>query len=148
MLKVLRAFFPALLVGYVFASVSATQVTLSRLPAMGVELELNQRLAATWHDLLGLTSSYLVLLLVAFALAFPIAARLARWFPGARSALFVLAGFTAVLCLHLIMEAALGVNGIAAVRTPLGLLSQCVAGALAGGCYVLLAKHNGDSAAA
>jgi hypothetical protein len=60
--------------------------------------------------------------------------------PGQRALLFALAGFVAVVALHLIMKAVLGVSGIAVTRTVAGLIGQGVAGAIGGYCYHVLSR--------
>ncbi|MFT4768325.1 MAG: hypothetical protein ACI8RN_001460 [Glaciecola sp.] len=128
MLRAVMAFFPAVLGAYIVGSVFATQTILAELQAMAMPVTLRDRLHASWHDLLGLTTSYLPLILIAFLVAMPIAAGLSRYLPRARVFLYGLAGAIAILALHLIMKAVLGLNGIAAVREPLGLALQCLAG--------------------
>lgn len=135
MLPVLKAFFPAVLLSYVIASVVSTQLILANLEGMGVEVSSTVRLDATFHDLLGLTSSYLVLILVAFLVGFPVAARLTKMMPSHRALLYALAGFVALVALHLIMKAVLGLSGVAATRTTIGLLAQGFAGAAGGYLY-------------
>lgn len=140
MLRVLKAFFPAVLLTYVLASILSTQFTLGNLEGMGVDVSGAVRLSTTFHDLVGLTSSYLVLILVAFVLGLPVAAGLTKFMPSHRLVLFVLAGFVAIVALHLIMKAALGLSGIAATRTMAGLLAQGVAGAAGGFLYFRLSR--------
>jgi len=89
---------------------------------------------------MGMASSYLLLLLVAFVFGLPVAAGLTRLLPGQRALLFALAGFVAVVALHLIMKAVLGVSGIAVTRTAAGLIGQGAAGAVGGYCYHLLTR--------
>lgn len=137
MRRVLIAFFPAVLIAYGLASVMATQVILAELTGMGMPITLDDRFRASLHDLAGLLSSYLPLLLIAFTLAFPVAALLARWRPDWRFLLFPLAGAVAVAALHLILKAVLGLNGIAAVRELPGLLSQVLAGGVGGYLFYL-----------
>lgn len=140
MLRVLKAFFPAVLLTYVLASILSTQVILGNLQGMGVDVSGAVRLSTTFHDLLGLASSYLLLILVAFVLGLPVAAGLTKLMPSHRLALFVLAGFVAIVALHLIMKAALGLTGIAATRTMAGLLTQGMAGAAGGFLYFRLSR--------
>lgn len=128
MLRAVMAFFPAVLGAYIVGSVFATQTILAELQAMAMPVTLRDRLYATWHDLLGLTTSYLPLMLIAFLIAMPVAVGLSRYLPRARLFLYGLAGAAAILVLHLIMKAVLGLNGIAAVREPAGLALQCLAG--------------------
>jgi len=143
MLRALRAFFPALLFTYLVASLLATQSVMQRLRELGVEISLQTQLQASWHDLLGMASSYLLLLLVTFAIALPVAAGLVRLFRAHRTVLFVLAGFTGVLALHLTLSAVLSITPIAAARTWPGLLGQCLAGAAGAWLYVRLSSGTG-----
>ena len=139
--RVLKAFFPAVLLTYVLASVFSTQLILGNLQSMGAEVGAMVRISTTFHDLVGLSSSYLVLILVAFAIGLPVAAGLTKLMPSHRLVLFVLAGFVAIVSLHLIMKAALGLSGIAATRTLVGLLAQGVAGAIGAYLYVHLSRQ-------
>ena len=134
----LLALVPAVAVAYALASVLATQVILARIEGMGLPITLRDRLQATGHDLLGLLPTYAPLLLVAFLLAMPVAAWLSRRLRNQGSPLFVLAGFAAVLVLHLLLKQVLGLNGVAAVRDLHGLLSQAVAGAFGGYLFFVL----------
>jgi hypothetical protein len=140
MARVLKAFFPAVLLAYVLASILFTQTILAAVQGMGLEVSVSMRLATTVHDLIGLSSSYLLLILVAFILALPVAGGLTRLLPTQRAVLFTLAGFVAIVALHLIMKALLGLSGIAATRTVPGLLAQGLAGAVGGYCYHLLSR--------
>ena len=140
MQRVLKAFFPAVILAFVLASVLFTQFNLAALQAMGQEVSTGVRIATTFDDLIGMASSYLLLILVAFILGLPVAAGLNRLAPGHRALLFTLAGFAAVIALHLIMKAALGITAIAVTRTLPGLLAQGLAGAVGGYCYHRLSR--------
>jgi hypothetical protein len=140
MQRVLKAFFPAVILAFVLASVLFTQFNLANLQAMGQEVSMGVRIATTFDDLIGMASSYLLLILVAFLLGLPVAAGLNRLAPGHRALLFTLAGFTAIIALHLIMKAALGISAIAVTRTLPGLLGQGLAGAAGGYCYHHLSR--------
>jgi len=107
---------------------------------MGLEVSTGVRLDTTFKDIIGLAASYLTLILVSFTLALPVAAGLTRVLPGQRALLFSLAGFVAIVALHLIMKAVLGLSGIAPTRTLIGLLSQGLAGAVGGYCYHALSR--------
>ena len=138
MVNTLKAFFPAVIFAYVLASGLATQFNLAAIAALGMEVPLADRAWATFHDMVGMSSSYLILLLIAYTLSLPVAGWLSRKLSASRFLIFALAGFVALVALHLLMKAALGVSGIAATRTVLGLLSQGLAGALGGLAYVWL----------
>lgn len=91
-------------------------------------ITLRDRLDATGHDLLGLATSYLPLLFLAYLLALPVAVALAGHIKRYRVLIYGLAGAVAVLVLHSLAKAVLGVNGLAAVRDLHGLLLQGLAG--------------------
>ena len=141
MLRVLKAFFPSLLFTYAVASVLATASVMASLRGMGVEVDTATQLQATWHDLLGMATSYLLMILAAFAVALPVAAALVKLVGGWRLPLFLLAGAVALLVLHWLLSLALQVTPVAAARTPLGLAGQCAAGALGAGLYALLSRR-------
>lgn len=140
MLQALKAYVLAVLLAYLFASVAATQLVLAQVAAMGVAVSLGDRLTASLHDLQGLILSYLLLIAVAFAVALPVAAGLHWQLQRQRALLYGLAGFIAIVALHTIMKAVLGVSGIAATRSLAGLLSQGVAGAFGGLCFHRLTR--------
>jgi hypothetical protein len=135
MLRVLAAYLLALCATYLVGSVAATQFVLQEVVALGPEVPWPVRLETTGQDLVGLAGSYLPLLALAFLLALPVAAGLCRLVPAARLAWYLAAGFVAVLALHLIMKAVLGVTGIAATRSLAGLLAQGAAGAVGGALF-------------
>lgn len=141
MIRVLKAFFPAVIAAYVIGCLLATQVVLGNLADMGVDISLTTRLQASLHDLLGM-SAYLLLILVAFVIAMPVAAGLVRihLVPGTRVFWFTLAGFAALVALHLIMRQVLGLYPVAAAREPLGLLLQGLAGAVGGFLYSFISS--------
>jgi len=144
MIQVLKAFLAAVLLTYVIGSIFSTQVILASLQDMGVDVAMAVRMSAIFQDLVGLTSSYLVLIAVAFVLGLPVASGLSRLMPANRTALFMLAGFVAIVSLHLILKAVLGLSGIASTRTMAGLLIQGLAGAAGGYIYCRISASTGD----
>lgn len=141
MLRVLKAFFPALLLTYLLASLLATHSAMQSLRELGVAVPLAVQLQASWHDLLGMASSYLLLILVAFVIALPAAAGFFRLLGRMRPLLFLLAGFMAILAMHLLLSGILNVTPVAAARSLPGLLGQCLAGALGALAYCQLSRR-------
>ena len=135
MLRVTVAFVAALALSYLLGSLLATQFILHEVAGLGLPVPWAVRLETTLFDLAGLARSYLPLLAVALVVALPVAAGLVRLVPGARLAWYLAAGCAAVLALHLIMAAVLGVTGIAATRSLPGLLAQGAAGAAGGALF-------------
>lgn len=132
MIRGLLAFVVACVVAYALAAIAATQSVLARVQELGLPVGFGQRLSATGHDLLGMGSSYLPIIAIGFAIAFSLAALLTRWLPAWRTALYLTAGFGAVVAAHLILHATFGITPIAAARTLPGLLIQGLAGAAGG----------------
>ena len=98
------AFALAVGVTYVLAAMASTQSVLASLKRMGAEVSLGQRFEAIGHDLIGMGTSYLplvgVALLIAFIITGIIHRRLQKW----RIGLYVIAGGTAVVAIHLILN--------------------------------------------
>ncbi|MGK7294564.1 MAG: hypothetical protein ACNS61_01900 [Candidatus Wenzhouxiangella sp. M2_3B_020] len=139
-LRVVLGWSVAVLATVVLGSIVQTQFNLAELAALGAPMDPGTRLGATWHDLLHFTPLYALLVAAAFAVAWPVAGLLARRVPRYRSALFALAGFTAVLAMILIMNAVLPITPIAATRGPIGTLLMSLAGAVAGWLHAVLSK--------
>lgn len=132
MLKGLIALFPATLGAYLVGTVIATQVILAKVQELGLPVTFRDRLGASGHDILGMTSSYFPLLLITLLIAMPVAVQLCRLIPRAHVYLFMLIGASAVVALHLIVKEVFGGNEFAAVREVHGLLLQGIAGACGG----------------
>jgi hypothetical protein len=137
MLRSAVSFLAAVLTAYLVGAALATQVILGELRAMGMSVTLTDHLHATGHDLIGLAGSYLPLIALAFAIGLGAAGLLGRHLPRWRFIFYPLAGAVAVVSLHLIMKAVLGVTGIAAVRPWYGLALQALAGWLGGYAFFM-----------
>ncbi len=131
-IKVIGAYFAAVLVTFLFASTFATQFIMGNLQDMGMTVTFSDRFSATLHDIGGLSGIYLPLIAVSFIISLPLAAGIIRFVPNLRLIGYVLAGAAGLVAIHLIMKAVLGLTGIAATRTVMGLLSQGLAGAIGG----------------
>lgn len=99
---------------------------------MGYAVSLSLRLATMGHDFAGMALAYLPLLAIAFLIAFLFTHWVIGRWKRPNLALYVLAGFTAVITIHLSMGWLLGLVPFAPTRTPLGLMSQGLAGAVGG----------------
>lgn len=140
MMKLIMAFSGAVIAAFVTASIFTTQFILSNVSAMGLNVTPGVRLHATFHDILGLSGTYLPMVAVALLLALLVAAGLGKYLPRYKALLFVIAGAAGLIAIHLIIKAVLGLSGIAATRTLAGLLSQGLAGALGGYVFVAMRR--------
>ena len=137
----LISFLLAGLAAYVLAVLLYTQINLSNLTDLGIDISFSDRLGAALHDLLSMTGMYLPIMLVALLVAFSLAAIVIRFLPNLRILGFVVAGTVGVLALVLFFSSFLGTNPIAVTRSSLGLLSQCGAGGIGGLVYALVSKR-------
>jgi hypothetical protein len=138
--QTLLAWSAAVLLTYALASFAATQSVVNRLDGMGIPTSVAERLQMSGQDLLGMAGLFLPLIAVGLLLAFLVAGGLGRRNPQRRTGLFVLAGAMAMLSIHLALQWSFDITLIAVARTPLGLLSQVLAGAAGGYLYTRLKK--------
>lgn len=136
MLRTLAAYLAGVGVTYTGGAIAQTQHVLGNLSAMGAEVGMGVRLEATLHDLVGLATSYLPIIAVAFAIAFPVAALVSRALPSLRRVAYPIAGAVAILVVHLLLEAMLSITPIAAARSIIGLGIQMLFGALGGWVFL------------
>lgn len=137
----LAAFLAAVGIAYVLASVMATQSVVASLAGMGVEVGPAGRLTMTLNDIAGMAPMFLPMVAFALLIAFLSAALLCRWLHRWRGPLYLLAGATGVVCIHLGLHLAFGITPVAAARTGVGLLLQGVAGAAGGYSYLTLVRR-------
>jgi len=130
----------AVVVTYLLAAVAATQSVISSLAGMGVPVDLTGRLTMTLKDLVGMAGMFLPMVAFGLLIAFMATALICRYFGQWRIPLYVLAGATALVCMHLALNLAFGITPVAAARTTAGLVIQGLAGAAGGLTYVLLSN--------
>ena len=138
MWRSVKSFLVSISVTYILGSIFATQFILSNLLDFSFQLSLSDRLLATGQDIISLAGTYFPLVALALLISFVFASFLNRFGVLTRFYLLAVAGFFALICLHLIMKAVLGLTAIAATRTIAGLFSQGLAGAIGGICYAYL----------
>lgn len=140
--KKFTVFISAVLAAYLLASATATQHVANALVSMGIELGVGDRLAMMLKDLLGMATSLLPMIAMGLLIAFVVVALLMRWpLRGRlrwRLPLYLLAGFTALIAIHVLMNLMLGLTPVAIARTPLGIVVQGLAGAAGGFVYARL----------
>jgi hypothetical protein len=136
--KTLLAWFIASLFAYLLASLVATQSVVSQLAGMGIPISLGERLQMSARDLVGMVQMFLPLIAAGFLVALSVAGLLGRYRPDWRAFLFPLAGFVALVSIHLALEWAFDISLIAVARSTTGLLLQGLAGAAGGWLFTRL----------
>ncbi len=137
-LKGVIAFVVAVIVAYILAVLMYTQLNLSNVIEMGLAVTFADRLSAAIHDLGGMAALYLPIISVAYLLAFTVAWLVLKWVPQLRMVGYILAGFVGIYTVDFALSTLLGsgTHPLPVTRTTVGLLSQCVAGAIGGYVFV------------
>jgi hypothetical protein len=143
--RTLLAWLAAVVVTAGTGSILQTQFNLAAIAALGAPVPLGVRLQTTLQDLAGFGPLMVLITACGFALAFPVAAWLARRRPGWSALLYTLAGGTALAIAILLMNALLPMTLIGATRWLGGILALVAAGALGGRVFALLLPARGSS---
>lgn len=130
-LPLVAGFVLAVLTAEILAALASTQFVLAELGALGIDVPFGDRFAMTVYDIVGMLPLYGTIIAVAFLVALPAAALLARRASRLRVPLFFTAGFVAVITALHVMEVAFGIMPIAGARSLAGLVTQGLAGGLA-----------------
>jgi hypothetical protein len=142
MTRTLGSYIAAVIVAYCFGALFISQGNIAAVTGLGFDVTMSQRLGAIVHDVSGMTDIYLPLVAVSLLLGLPVAFAVVRKNPHLRMIGYVSAGFVALLAMHVIMKAVLGLSGIAPTRTLWGLLAQGVAGGIGGYLFCRLSGQS------
>ena len=142
MTRTLGSYTAAVIVAYCFGALFISQGNIAAVTGLGFDVTMSQRLGAIVHDVSGMTDIYLPLVAVSLLLGLPVAFAVVRKNPHLRMIGYVSAGFVALLAMHVIMKAVLGLSGIAPTRTLWGLLAQGVAGGIGGYLFCRLSGQS------
>lgn len=132
MIKTIGAFLLAVIGTYVLGVLFIGQGNLANIAELGLNVAFGDRIDTFLHDLTHMTAIYLPLVTISSVIAFPVAAGIFRRAPNFRLVGYVAAGFVALVAMHVIMKMVVGLTGVAATRTLLGLFAQGIAGAAGG----------------
>jgi predicted membrane channel-forming protein YqfA (hemolysin III family) len=137
----LAIYLAAVAITYLLATVSATQSVVSSLSGMGIELDFSERSAMTLSDIAGMAGMFVPMIAFGLLVAFMATALICRYWRRWRTFLYVLAGATAIVCIHQALNLAFGITPIAIARTTSGLVVQALAGAVGGFTFVYLSDR-------
>ncbi len=136
-MRLIVAFIAAVLTTYVIAVLGYTQLNLANLVEMGVSVAPGIRFDAALHDLAGMTGLYLPIISIALLLGFGFTRLVLIWLSELRTLGYIIGGFVAIFVVDLALGQLMGTHPLAVTRTTVGLLSQCLAGALGGYVFSL-----------
>ena len=137
MARVVGAWIFSVLITYTLASAAVSIVNACAIQGLGYPLSTGQWSGAIASDWLSMLQSYLLLIAVGLAIAFVVVSMISR-FTSVNGAFYAIAGFVAILTIHLLMKQLLGMSPVAPARFWYGLMSQGLAGAFGGYFYFRL----------
>ena len=141
MIKTLGSYLLAVITAYLLGAILVSQGNIAAVVALGFDVSFSQRLDAAVHDMLSMTDIYLPLVAISLALGLPVAYAIVRNRPQLRLIAYTLAGFTALIAIHVVIKAVVGLSGVAPTRTLVGLLCQGIAGGVGGYLFYRLTTH-------
>ena len=144
------AFLAAVVAAYLVGTIGYSQTNLAWQVEMGMPVDAAVRWQTAVHDVTSMLDLYLGLIAVTLLLAFLVTALVLRWVPQLRTLGYVVGGFAGIFVLDFLLGALLtgGTHPLAVTRTGMGLISQCLAGAIGGYVYVRIAPRPASAGAA
>jgi|TARA_B110000495_G_C22899410_1_gene524811 hypothetical protein len=139
----LCGFLAAVIAAYVLGAIFVSQGNIASIVAMDFDVSVAQRFDAALHDVTNMTGIYLPVIAVSYLISMPVATFLIKYAPQLRTLLYVLAGATGLLVIHLILKLVLGISGIAPTRTLVGLIAQAIAGGVGGYLFHVISMKRG-----
>ena len=142
--KNVGSFLAAVIAAYILGAIFISQGNIASIVAMGFDISVAQRFDAALHDVTHMTNIYLPVIAVSYLIAMPVATFIIKYVPHQRMILYVLAGAVGLVTIHLVLKLLLGISGIAATRTVVGLLAQAIAGGVGGYLFHVISLKRTD----
>jgi len=139
------SYLAAVVAAYVLGAIFISQGNIASVVALNFDVSLAQRFEAALHDVSNMTGIYLPVIAVAYVIALPVAAFIIKYLPKHRMILYIAAGATALVSIHIILKLLLGFSGIAATRSVVGMAAQAIAGGVGGYLFHLISIKLADS---
>lgn len=140
----MSSFLVAVIAAYLLGAIFISQGNIASVIALNFDVSLAQRFEAALHDVTNMTGLYLPVIAVSYLLAMPVATFIIKYFPQHRMTLYIAAGAAGLITIHIIMKLLLGISGIAATRSVIGMLAQAVAGGVGGYLFHLISIKPAD----
>ena len=141
----MSSFLVAVIAAYLLGAIFISQGNIASVIALNFDVSLAQRFEAALHDVTNMTGIYLPVIAVSYLLAMPVATFIIKYLPQHRMILYIAAGAAGLITIHIIMKLLLGISGIAATRSVIGMLAQAVAGGVGGYLFHLISIKPADS---
>lgn len=144
--RIIAAYIAAALATVLTASAFYTQQIVSAQKAIGIEFTPAQEAETYLMNLVGLAPAYGAVLSIALLIGFVVAAGVKRILKPLAPVAYPVAGAAAVWTAIYLIETVMASGGAGAIggaRSPLGLVLQCLAGAVGGAVFALLSRPRG-----
>lgn len=142
LLRLTSHFLIIVLCTFILASLAHSQFVLAELSAVGIKIDLANRLTMSVDDLLGLFPIYVSAIGLSLLVGLGTVGLIRKFRPQSTPSLYPLAGFFAIFVMLLAMYPILGITLIAGARSTLGFVSQCLAGLIGGWLFMQLRTKN------
>ncbi len=130
-LKTIGAWFGGGLAGYILAALTSQFVVLAGLAGLGLDIPVSDWLASLVHAVPNMPF-YLIVILLGFAIALPVARLIKRFLPSLSAIAYPTAGAVAIGTALGLMHAQFGVFPILGAQETYGLFLQILSGAVGG----------------
>ena len=134
------AYLSAVFATYFVGTILISQFNIARITQLGFPVGMGERWQSALHDFSSMLDSYLPLVAIALLIALLVTSFGIMRLINKPNVLYPLAGFVALIALHLILYLVFDISPIAPTRTLAGLLTQGLAGAVGGYVYLKFAK--------
>ncbi|NND82261.1 MAG: hypothetical protein HKN50_07525 [Gammaproteobacteria bacterium] len=141
MTQKLQAYLAAVLTTYVSGTIMISQGNIEQIIELGYPVGIAERFDSAWHDFLHMYDLYLPIVAVALLIAFLFTGLLLLRFIKRPQILYPLAGFVALITVHVILYIVFEMNPVAPTREISGMLGQGVAGLLGGLAFLKLSAR-------
>lgn len=142
MTKKILAFIIATFITYLIAVPLVSLFNIVSIAELGYPVSFGDQMGTVADDLMGMFVVYMPVIALALLVGWLFTGLLLTRFVERTAFIYALAGFSALIAVHSIMNALLGMSGIAATRSMAGLLAQGVAGGLGGWAFYAVAFNH------
>ena len=140
-IKIALSFVASVILGSLLVSIFATHLNLAEVAGFGLPVSFSDRLAATAHDVVGLTPQLPIVITLSYLTAFIVAEACHRFFGGIRIYWYLLAGFSSFPSALLLIAWAVGGMMLAPARTTSGMFIMALCSTAGGWLFAHLSAR-------
>jgi len=142
-IKTVLIFVLSVVITFLLASIAGTQIILAEIMGFGLEVSHSDRVSATIHDILGLSTTLSILIGASFLVAFMVAAVGNRFLGGKRIYWYLVAGFTSLPATLILIKVLMGATLFAAARSGFGMFIIALCGLVGAWIFARFTEKKG-----